>query len=335
MKNILIALISLFFTYFSSFSIASSWVHDNSINIMTDKNENILINETESDDYIYETEFKCDSITVSVYQFDGEAANVYVGDEGFRTIKIRLDDRFLDAYATPTEFSNVLNVSILNTSINVSNLLNSEKLYFSNIIQREAIDLEVDKWNSEIKKFLESCSTLEAESAKKHAYAEEVSAKQDAYAKEVAAMAEAIEKEANQKAAQASRKAAEDKKAQSLAELLGEDTQYQQAMADTVGEQVAGNLDDLLIKLVSEQWQRPPSARNGMSVEVLIEMQRDGTISNASVIRSSGDSPFDSSAVAAVRKVGRIQEMQQLDRATFEAWYRQRRVIFKPEDLSL
>ena len=156
MKNILIALISLFFTYFSSFSIASSWVHDNSINIMTDKNENILINETESDDYIYETEFKCDSITVSVYQFDGEAANVYVGDEGFRTIKIRLDDRFLDAYATPTEFSNVLNVSILNTSINVSNLLNSEKLYFSNIIQREAIDLEVDKWNSEIKKFLES-----------------------------------------------------------------------------------------------------------------------------------------------------------------------------------
>ena len=127
----------------------------------------------------------------------------------------------------------------------------------------------------------------------------------------------------------------EDKKAQALAELLSENTQHQQAMADTVGSQVAGNLDDLLIKLVSEQWQRPPSARNGMSVEVLIEMLPDGTIINASVTRSSGDRPFDNSAVAAVRNVGRIQEMQQLDRATFDAMYRQRRVIFKPEDLTL
>ncbi|MBF7729355.1 cell envelope integrity protein TolA [Pseudomonas sp. N040] len=162
-----------------------------------------------------------------------------------------------------------------------------------------------------------------AEEAKKKAAAEEAKKK---------AAAEAAKKKAAQ---EASRKAAEDKKAQALAELLAENTEYQQALADTVGDQVAGNLDDLLIKLVSEQWQRPPSARNGMSVEVLIEMLPDGTISNASVTRSSGDLPFDNSAVAAVRNVGRIQEMQQLDRATFDAMYRKRRVIFKPEDLSL
>ena len=107
------------------------------------------------------------------------------------------------------------------------------------------------------------------------------------------------------------------------------------SVSKTESDQVTGNLDDLLIKLVSEQWQRPPSARNGMSVEVLIEMLPDGTISNASVTRSSGDHPFDNSAIAAVRNMGRIQEMQQLDRATFDAMYRQRRVIFRPEDLSL
>ncbi|MCY1431618.1 Protein TolA [compost metagenome] len=98
---------------------------------------------------------------------------------------------------------------------------------------------------------------------------------------------------------------------------------------------MAGSFDDLIVSLVSQQWTRPPSARNGMSVEVLIQMLPDGTITNVSVTRSSGDSPFDSSAVAAVRNVGRIPEMRQLDRATFDSLYRQRRMIFKPEDLSL
>jgi colicin import membrane protein len=106
-------------------------------------------------------------------------------------------------------------------------------------------------------------------------------------------------------------------------------------MADTQGDQVAGNYDDLIISLVSQQWRRPPSARNGMSVEVTIQMLPDGTITNASVTRSSGDSAFDSSAVAAVRNVGRIPELQDMDRATFDQLYRQRRMIFKPEDLDL
>ncbi|MBO3277250.1 cell envelope integrity protein TolA [Pseudomonas schmalbachii] len=162
-----------------------------------------------------------------------------------------------------------------------------------------------------------------AEAAKKKAAAEEAKKK---------AAAEAAKKKA---AAAAARKAQEDKKAQALAELLSDDTQRQQALADEQGSQVAGSFDDLIVSLVSQQWTRPPSARNGMSVEVLIQMLPDGTITNVSVTRSSGDSPFDSSAVAAVRNVGRIPEMQQLDRATFDSLYRQRRMIFKPEDLSL
>jgi colicin import membrane protein len=173
-----------------------------------------------------------------------------------------------------------------------------------------------------------------AEDAKKKA-AEDAKKKVAEEAKKKAA-AEAAKKkaaeDAKRKAEDARRKAAEDQKAAALAELLSDNVQNQQALAETHGDQVAGNLDDLIIKLITENWQRPMSARRGMSVELLIQMLPDGTVTNASVSRSSGDAPFDNSAVAAVRNVGRIPEMQQLDRATFDRMYRQRRVIFKPED---
>ncbi|WP_156458630.1 cell envelope integrity protein TolA [Ectopseudomonas composti] len=173
-----------------------------------------------------------------------------------------------------------------------------------------------------------------AEDAKKKA-AEDAKKKAAEEAKKKAA-AEAAKKkaaeDAKKKAEAAKRKAVEDQKAAALAELLSDNVQNQQALAETHGDQVAGNLDDLIIKLITENWQRPMSARRGMSVELLIQMLPDGTVTNASVSRSSGDAPFDNSAVAAVRNVGRIPEMQQLDRATFDRMYRQRRVIFKPED---
>ncbi|AMR67835.1 cell envelope integrity protein TolA [Aquipseudomonas alcaligenes] len=205
--------------------------------------------------------------------------------------------------------------------------------------QAEAKKAEEAKKAAEQKKLAE-VAKKKAEEEKKKAAAEEARKKAAEQAKKKAAedakkKAAAAEAAKKKKAQEAARKAAQDKKAQALAELLGDTTERQQALADEVGDKVAGSLDDLIIKLVSEQWQRPPSARNGMSVEVLIQMLPDGTIVNASVTRSSGDAPFDSSAVAAVKSVVRIPEMQQVDSATFNAMYRQRRMIFKPEDLSL
>ncbi|SNR84949.1 MULTISPECIES: cell envelope integrity protein TolA [Pseudomonas] len=190
------------------------------------------------------------------------------------------------------------------------------------------------------KKAAEDAKKKQAEEEAKKKAAEDAKKKAAEDAKKKKAAEEAKKKAADdakkKKAAEeARRKAVEDKKAAALAELLSDDVGHQQALADEVGDKVAGNLDDLIVKLVSEQWRRPPSARNGMSVEVLIEMLPDGTITNASVSRSSGDAPFDNSAVQAVRNVGRISEMQQLDRATFDSQYRKRRAIFKPEDLDL
>ncbi|EME9747863.1 cell envelope integrity protein TolA [Pseudomonas aeruginosa] len=200
--------------------------------------------------------------------------------------------------------------------------------------QKKQADIAKKRAEDEAKKkAADDAKRKAAEDAKKKA-AEEAKKKAAAEAAKKKAAVEAAKKKAAAAAA-AARKAAEDKKAQALAELLSDTTERQQALADEVGSEVTGSLDDLIVNLVSQQWRRPPSARNGMSVEVLIEMLPDGTITNASVSRSSGDKPFDSSAVAAVRNVGRIPEMQQLPRATFDSLYRQRRIIFKPEDLSL
>jgi len=205
----------------------------------------------------------------------------------------------------------------------------------------EANKAEEAKKAAEQKKLADVALKKKAEEEKKKAAAEEQKKKKAAEDAKKKKAAEEAKKQATADAKKkavaeaAKRKSAEDKKAQALAELLSDTTDYQQAVADTQGSQVAGSLDDLIVKLVSDNWTRPPSARNGMSVEVLIEMLPDGTITNASVARSSGDSAFDGSAVSAVRKVGRIPEMQQLDRATFDQLYRQRRAVFKPEDLSL
>lgn len=200
----------------------------------------------------------------------------------------------------------------------------AEQKKLADVAKKKAADEAAKKKAAEDvkKKAAEDAKKKAAEEAKKKAAAEAAKKKTADDAKKKAAEA-------------AQRKAVEDKKAAALAELLSEDVGRQQAMADTVGDEVAGSLDDLIVMLVSQQWRRPPSARNGMSVEVLIEMLPDGTITNASVTRSSGDSPFDNSAVQAVRNVGRIAEMQQLDRATFDRLYRQRRAVFKPEDLGL
>lgn len=184
-----------------------------------------------------------------------------------------------------------------------------------------------------------------AEDAKKKATAEEAKKKAAEEAKKKAAeeakkkaAAEAAKKkaaeDAKKKAAEAARKASEDKKAQALAELLSEDTQRQQAMADTQGDQTSGNFDDLIRIRAAEGWSRPPSARNNMSVSLRVNMLPDGTITAVTVSRSSGDAPFDNSAVAAVKNIGRLTEMQGLTAQEFQP-YRSFTMTFTPEDLAL
>ncbi|MGE7991784.1 cell envelope integrity protein TolA [Pseudomonas sp. NPDC089554] len=179
------------------------------------------------------------------------------------------------------------------------------------------------------KKAAEDAKKKAAEDAKKKAAADEAKKKAADEAKKKAA-ADAEKK----KAQEAARKAAEDKKAQALAELLSDTTERQQALADEQGDQVAGDFDDLIRMRAAEGWARPPSARKGMTVVLQINMLPDGTITNVSVSKSSGDGPFDSSAVAAVKNIGRLTEMQGLKPNEFNP-YRSFKMTFTPEDLAL
>ncbi|MGH8436649.1 MAG: cell envelope integrity protein TolA [Pseudomonas sp.] len=193
--------------------------------------------------------------------------------------------------------------------------------------EKKLADIAKKKTEEEKKKAAaEAKKKADAEAAKKKAVAD---AKKAEEAKKKAA-AEATKK----KAAEAARKAAEEKKAQALAELLSEDTERQAALGDEIGEQVSGNFDDLIRMRAAEGWTRPPGASNGMTVVLQITMLPDGTITSVSVTRSSGSSPFDSSAVAAVKNIGRLIEMQGLSPTDFNP-YRSFKMTFTPEDLAL
>mgnify|MGYP005985654067 CR=1 FL=1 len=178
----------------------------------------------------------------------------------------------------------------------------------------------------------EAAKKKAAEEAAKKQAAEKAKQKAAEEAKRKADAAKAAaEKQAEQKRAQ------EEAKARALADLLSEETQYQQAQADQTGEQVAASYDDLIRRLVSEQWSRPPSARNDMVATITISLLPTGQITNAVIASSSGDPGFDQSAVRAVRNVGRIPEIQQLARENptiFNRDFREYKLRFRAEDLS-
>ncbi|WP_122712841.1 cell envelope integrity protein TolA [Pseudomonas viridiflava] len=202
--------------------------------------------------------------------------------------------------------------------------------------EKQLADIAKKKAEDEAKKKAEEdAKKAAAEEAKKQA-ADEAKRKAAEDAKKKAA--EDAKKKAAadsaKKAQEAARKSAEDKKAQALADLLSDKPERQQALADERGDETAGSFDDLIRVRASEGWSRPPSARNNMSVTLQIGMLPDGTIASVSIAKSSGDGPFDSSAVAAVKNIGRLTEMQGLKPADF-APYRSFKMTFTPGDLAL
>ncbi|PHN35507.1 cell envelope integrity protein TolA [Pseudomonas amygdali] len=202
--------------------------------------------------------------------------------------------------------------------------------------EKQQADIAKKKAEEEAKKKAEEdAKKAAAEEAKKQA-ADEAKRKAAEDAKKKAA--EDAKKKAAadsaKKAQEAARKSAEDKKAQALADLLSDKPERQQALADERGDETAGSFDDLIRVRASEGWSRPPSARNNMSVTLQIGMLPDGTIGSVSIAKSSGDGPFDSSAVAAVKNIGRLTEMQGLKPADF-APYRSFKMTFTPGDLAL
>ncbi len=212
----------------------------------------------------------------------------------------------------------------------------AEEKQLADIAKKKAEDDAKKKAEEDAKRAAaEEAKKQAAEDAKKQA-AEDAKKKaaEDAKKKAAEDAKKKAADDAKKKAQDAARKSAEEKKAQALADLLSDKPERQQALAEERGDETAGNFDDLIRSRAAEGWARPPSARKGMTVVLQIGMLPDGTVTSVTVAKSSGDGPFDSSAVAAVKNIGRLTEMQGLKPSDF-APYRSFKMTFTPEDLAL
>ncbi len=86
-----------------------------------------------------------------------------------------------------------------------------------------------------------------------------------------------------------------------------------------------------IYQLVVANWSRPPSARNGMQALLMVELVPTGDVVAVTIVESSGNSAFDRSAEAAVRKSRSFDVPTQAD--VFERYFRRFSLLFRPEDL--
>jgi len=104
-----------------------------------------------------------------------------------------------------------------------------------------------------------------------------------------------------------------------------------EVLSEDKNEQMAQTFSDGIYQLIRSNWSRPPSARNGMEVRLLVDLVPTGDVVGVTVETSSGNEAFDRSAEQAVRKAGKFDVPK--DPAVFEKNFRRFVVSFKPEDL--
>jgi len=109
--------------------------------------------------------------------------------------------------------------------------------------------------------------------------------------------------------------------------------QEEQVQATVTADEMAASFAALIQQTVINYWSRPPSARNGMEALLAIQLIPTGEIVSVSVLKSSGNTAFDRSAVNAVEKAGSFPELQKLPTREFEKTFRRFRLLFRPEDL--
>jgi len=116
-------------------------------------------------------------------------------------------------------------------------------------------------------------------------------------------------------------------------ELAGAIAAENSAEAMATADEMAASFAALIRQTVVGYWSRPPSARNGMEALLQVQLIPTGEVVSVSILKSSGDSAFDRSAVNAVEKAGAFPELQRLPDREFERTFRRFRLLFRPEDL--
>jgi TonB family protein len=115
-----------------------------------------------------------------------------------------------------------------------------------------------------------------------------------------------------------------------LSQAVESEAQTQEAMTT---DDLAASYAALIQQTVVNYWSRPPSARNGMEVLLALQLIPTGEVVSVTVVKSSGNTAFDRSAVNAVQKAEQFPELKDLPPREFEKSFRRFRLLFRPEDL--
>lgn len=145
------------------------------------------------------------------------------------------------------------------------------------------------------------------------------------------AEAERLAEEERKRQAEAARLAEERKQAEEAVAQAAAAEQERLRAAEEA--QMVQSISSLINSRITSVWNRPPNARNGMKTQLRIYFLPNGEVRDAQVTKGSGDALFDQRAVDAVYKVGRIEELADVDSYTFERNFRQIDLIFNPQDL--
>jgi len=144
------------------------------------------------------------------------------------------------------------------------------------------------------------------------------------------------EEVARQRAAEEdARRREQERLAQQQAEREAATRAAQEAQANQIASEnlIVAEYAGIIKRFISQNWQIPPSARNGMMTEVRLQLVPTGEVVAANIIQSSGNDVFDRSVLQAVERADRFIELQDLDNTVFERNFRTFTLVFKPEDL--
>ena len=86
-----------------------------------------------------------------------------------------------------------------------------------------------------------------------------------------------------------------------------------------------------VIKDIEALWIRPISAKIGMFADFNLRINRLGIIENIEMKQTSGDNAFDRAALNAIRKYKQIKYVRNLDDQTFQAYFSNFTLRFRPE----
>jgi len=170
----------------------------------------------------------------------------------------------------------------------------------------------------------------QAEAEKKRKAAAERKKKQEAEKKRKAEAEARKKREAEEKAR---KERLEQERMSAFEEALEDEEALQEASNDSAAVMSVAQAIQQRIEAV---WSRPPSARNGMVVEVQINFVPTGRVVASTITKGSGNPAVDRSVLTAVKKVEVFPEVADVAReepSLFERQIRTTKLIFRVEGL--